>query len=302
MLDLLIKNGTIVDGTGSGPYCGHVGIQHDKLAGPWRENPPPAGRVLDATGKVLVPGFIDVHSHADLIHPLPQPQRRDLIAGRLAQGITTEIIGNCGLGACPAFGPARQILPRLNAWMTPPGCVWNWSSAPTYLEAVEAAPLACNVGMLAPHGPLRASVMGMKSGEPDAGQLAAMKSWLEESLDAGAFGLSTGLIYPPGMFSSTEELKALAWIAGRRGRIYTSHIRGSSETLLESVEELLEVGRDANVAVHHSHSEAVGRDHWWKVERVLEREERASRAGIAVSFDMFPYPAAATMMSALYPP
>jgi N-acyl-D-amino-acid deacylase len=302
MLDLLLKNATILDGTGSEPYAGHLGIRRDTLVGPWRIDPPQARRVLDVAGKILAPGFIDVHSHADLIHPLQPAQRRDLVMGRLAQGITSEIIGNCGLGACPNLGPASQILPRLNAWMTPRGSVWNWNSVATYLAVLEEAALTCNVGLLLPHGPLRVSAMGLGSGEPDACQLSLMKSWLEESLDAGVFGLSTGLIYPPGMFSSTDELKALAQIVGRRRRIYTSHVRGSSETLLESVEELLDIGRDGNVAVHHSHNEALGRDHWWKIERVLEREERAKREGIAISFDMFPYSAAATMMSAIYPP
>ena len=302
MLDRLLKNATIVDGSGREPYCGHMGIERDTLFGPWSANPPEAQQVLDVAGKILVPGFIDVHSHADLIHPLQPSQRRDLVTGRLAQGITSEIIGNCGLGACPVLGPAREILPRLNAWMTPSGSVGNWPSVATYLTALEEATLACNVGLLLPHGPLRVSAMGLSSGEPDAGQLSLMKSWLEESIDAGVFGLSTGLIYPPGMFSSTGELKALAQIVGRRGRIYTSHVRGSSETLLQSVEELLDVGRAGNVAVHHSHSEALGSDHWWKVERVLEREERAEREGVAISFDMFPYSAAATMMSAIYPP
>jgi N-acyl-D-aspartate/D-glutamate deacylase len=129
-----------------------------------------------------------------------------------------------------------------------------------------------------------------------------MAEALDEGLAAGGFGVSSGLIYPPGMYSDTDELVGLARVAARRNRIFTSHIRGSSETLLAAVDELIEVGRASGAAVHHSHSEALGRGHWWKVAAVLEREERAAAGGVPISFDMFPYTAAATTMLAIYPP
>lgn len=301
-IDELIVNATIVDGTGADPFFGNVGILGERLIGPILGTPPAPLRTTDARGMILAPGFIDVHSHGDLIHPMPEELRRGLVLGRLAQGITTEIIGNCGLGACPVFGAAAKIVPSINSWMTPPGSRWEWESVSSFLEILERRPLSCNVGMLAAHGPLRISAMGLSPGFPAREHINSMSQWLEEALDCGAFGLSTGLIYPPGMFSETQELIHLARIVSRRGRILTSHIRGSSETLLEAVEELLAIGREAGARVHHSHNEAVGREHWWKVERVLEREEMAARDGIAVSFDMFPYTAAATMMLAIYPP
>src|SRR5262245_27296566 len=129
-----------------------------------------------------------------------------------------------------------------------------------------------------------------------------MRAMIDRAMKDGALGLSTGLIYPPGMYSDTDELKELARVVAAHDGIYTSHIRGSSETLLPAVNELLEVGRSTGVRVHHSHNEAVGGAHWAKIDHVLALEEQAEREGVRVSFDMFPYTAAATMMIALYPP
>ncbi|MBI4481610.1 MAG: amidohydrolase family protein, partial [Acidobacteria bacterium] len=179
---------------------------------------------------------------------------------------------------------------------------WNWQNAGDYLSLLEGHRPLLNVGVLQPHGPLRMGVLGLHPGAPDPKALDAMRRQLAEALDAGAFGLSTGLIYPPGMFSDTEELAELARVVARWDAVYTSHIRGSSETLLPAVEELLEVGRRSGARVHHSHNEAVGPSHWRRIPEVLEREEAALRQGVSISFDMFPYPAAATMMLALYPP
>ncbi|MGA1368968.1 MAG: N-acyl-D-amino-acid deacylase family protein, partial [Blastocatellia bacterium] len=158
------------------------------------------------------------------------------------------------------------------------------------------------IGALVPHGPVRTAAMGLAQREPTGRELGTMRRLVEESLEAGALGLSSGLIYPPGLYSRPAELTALAKIVARKDGVYTSHIRGSSETLLRAVEELLAIGRTSGVRVHHSHNEAVGRAHWSKIEQVLQLEEQAEAEGIRISYDMFPYTAAATTMMAIYPP
>ena len=297
-LDTRIRNARIVDGTGSPAYHADLGIRGGHFV------PPEGGalRELEADGLVAAPGFVDIHSHGDLLLASGRPDRETLLAGRLAQGITTEVIGNCGLGAAPLFGEAGDLAPAVHAWMTPDGASWRWSSLADYFSALETRGLALNVAALVPHGLLRLGAMGLRPGAPDAGERAAMTAALEQGLEEGACGLSCGLIYPPGMFSATEELLELARSLRIPDGVFTSHVRGSSETLLPAVEELIDIGRRADVRVHHSHAEAVGRDHWEKLAAFLEMARAARREGVRVSADMFPYPVAATMMYAIYPP
>ncbi len=297
-LDVRIRNALVVDGTGAPPRRGDLGIRDGRFVPPEGE----ALRELDAEGLVAAPGFVDIHSHGDLVLASGRPDRETLIAGRLAQGITTEVIGNCGLGAAPLFGEAHDLAPAVHAWMTPEGTDWRWESLADYFSVLETRGLPLNVAALVPHGLLRLGAMGLRPGAPDAGERAAMAGALERSLEAGAVGLSCGLIYPPGMFSATEELLELARSLRAADGVFTAHVRGSSETLLPAVEELIAIGRDAEIRVHHSHAEAVGRDHWAKLATFLDMEREARREGVRVSADMFPYPAAATMMYAIYPP
>ena len=307
-IDLLISNATIIDGTGQPGYRGDVAVSGDRIVALGhigRPIAPDAREQIDATGLTLLPGLIDPHSHADLIFALPPPRQSALLAGKLFQGITTTLVGNCGLGAAPTVkATTRQILRELNAWMSPAAAPdpWPWQSTAEYLDFISSQSPLLNVGTLTPHGPLRIEAMGLTKGEPSKSQLRSMRQALERSLRDGAFGLSTGLIYPPGMYSAPDELTALARVVARHDRIYTSHVRGSSETLIPAVKELIEIGRQTGVRVHHSHNEAVGRAHWAKIDQVLALEELAVAEGIRLSFDMFPYTAAATMMIAIYPP
>ncbi len=314
MARLLIRGGTLVDGSGGPPRRADLLVEDERIAeilrpgalATWSE------ALIDASGLVVAPGFIDIHSHGDLIFALPPDSQRPLLEGRIRQGITTEIVGNCGLGVFPWSASSEPALRAVAGWMTPPEAVewpWGlWRDLESYLSHVESGGVLINVGALQPHGPLRMEVAGLSRRLPGADAATAMRRMsrrLGEALDAGAFGLSTGLIYPPGIYTTTEEIVDLAKALARAGSdttLLASHIRGSSETLLPAVEELLAVGREAGVRVHHSHSEAVGRGHWHKIERVLAMEESARASGVSVSFDMFPYTAAATMMFAIYPP
>lgn len=297
-LDWKIRGALVVDGTGAPGRVTDLGIRDGRFAPPEG----PARRELDGSGLVAAPGFIDLHSHGDLVLQRPGPERAALLAGRLAQGITTEIIGNCGLGAAPRFGQAVGLAPGVHAWMTPEGTRWDWTTLADAFDRLETLGLPLHVGALAPHGLLRLGAMGLSPGPPDAGERRAMERALDQALEEGALGLSCGLIYPPGMFSDTAELVGLASRLARGDRVFTAHIRGSSETLSDAVEELIAIGKRAGVRIHHSHAEAVGRAHWAGLNRFLDRERAARRDGVRISADMFPYPVAATMMYAIYPP
>ena len=300
--DLLIASANVVDGSGLKGFKADVAIVDDRIAaiGSFKGR---AHSTIDATGLTLIPGIIDSHSHADLILPLSAKKQRRLLRCKLSQGVTTTVVGNCGMGAAPVVSRAAETTLRaLNSWMTPERVAWDWQTTGEYLERLESSGLTMNVGALVPHGPVRISAMGLSKGAPSRSQMRTMRDLVKSSMADGALGLSTGLIYPPGMYSDAEEIEELASVVADFDGIYTSHIRGSSETLLPAVKELLDVGKRTGVRVHHSHNEAVGRRHWSKIEKVLELEEAASRDGVRISFDMFPYTAAATMMIAIYPP
>jgi N-acyl-D-aspartate/D-glutamate deacylase len=299
-VDVVLRNGRILDGTGAPELLGDLAIRGGKIVSLGREVE--ADEVIDATGKVVAPGFIDLHSHGDLVLAWPSDERLSLLEGRIAQGITTEIVGNCGLGAAPLFGDATKILPQINGWMTPAPFAWSWKGTGDYLSHLERVGLPVNVGTLAPHGPLRLGVHSLAPGETSGEAKRLMAEALDAALQEGAFGLSVGLIYPPGMYTSTEELSYLARRVARTGGVFTSHVRGSSETLLDAVSEILRIGLETGVRVHHSHAEAVGRRHWPKLAQLLEMEAAARAEGIRVSADMFPYTVAATMMLAIFPP
>jgi N-acyl-D-amino-acid deacylase len=301
--DLVVRNARVLDGTGAPERDLDVAIRDGRIASLGKNLE--ADEVLDATGKVVAPGFIDLHSHGDLVLAWPSEKRLSLLEGRIAQGITTEIVGNCGLGAAPLYGGAPDVLPVLNGWMSPAPFAWTWTGVKSYLAHLERLGLPVNVGMLAPHGPLRIGagiLQGLGPGETSGAARRLMEEALKAALDEGAFGLSAGLIYPPGMFTSTDELTHLARRVAESGGLVACHVRGSSETLLDAVSELLRIGGETGARVHHSHAEAVGRRHWHKLPRFLEMEDAARAEGIEVSADMFPYTVAATMMLAIYPP
>ncbi len=303
MYDLVIANATILDGTGQPAYPADLAIKGNRIVALGQLPSRKARKTMHAENLTLIPGIIDPHSHADLILPLAPERQAELLRGKLAQGITTTIIGNCGLGCAPlGNSEAETNLRAVNAWMTPEPVAWNWRTLGEYLDQLAGNGLSLNIATLAPHGPIRISAMGLAKGKPSRSQLKTMRAMTTQAMKDGALGLSTGLIYPPGMYSDCDELQALAEVVQDFDGIYTSHVRGSSETLLPAVKELLNIGRSTGVRVHHSHNEAVGRAHWAKIDRVLAMEEEAVKSGVRVSFDMFPYTAAATMMIALYPP
>jgi N-acyl-D-amino-acid deacylase len=304
--DRIISGGKLIDGTGGPAMQADVMIRDGLI----KEIAPPGSfeadhscEVIDASSQVVSPGFIDLHSHGDLILAgTDEDLRRKLQAGRIAQGITTEVVGNCGLGPAPTRPSHEAELRGVISWMTPEDAGWPWCDIGGYLAHLEEIHVPVNVATLVAHGAIRIAEAGLNRPLPNADSISSMETALEDALKQGAFGLSLGLIYPPGSFTSGGEIAALAPIVGRREALITSHIRGSSETLLDAVGELLDLGRGTGARIHHSHSEAVGPDHWFKIDQVLQAEAKARAEGVPVTFDMFPYTAAATTMAAIYPP
>ena len=301
-VDTVLRGATIHDGSGGTRVDADIAIDDGRIVALGKLTGFVGDREVDARGRSIVPGLIDIHSHADLILLADDEQRNGLLEAKIRQGVTTIVVGNCGLGPAPAGPAAASILSGVNGWMTPEGVEAGPLTTAGYLDLLEARRPPLNVATLAPHGPLRIDSMGLAPGAPDEAQLAAMASTLRESLDAGAYGLSAGLIYPPGMYSGAGELASLAEIVAGVDGLVTLHVRGSSETLLPATDELIEIARRSGARTHHSHLEAVGREFWPHIADVLAAEDAAREEGLRLSHDVFPYTRAATMMSAIFPP
>ncbi len=293
----------MIDGTGRPRFPADVGIEKGRIAAVARRLGTPAAAVIDARGKVVAPGFIDLHSHSDLCVTLPFSRQAELLEGRVRQGITTELLGNCGIGCAPVAPATRPGVARICGFIAPDGVSWSWDSMASYLDLLERQGVLLNVATLVAHGPARVAAMGLRSGRPGAAEQAAIDHAVRLAVEEGAFGVSFGLIYPPGQFAATDELVAVTRAAAAAGGFAAFHQRGSSDDTLEpAVREIVEVGRRAGASVHHSHVETVGPRAWPRAAEVLRIEEEAAGAGIDLSGDVIPYTAVCTTMLALYPP
>ena len=291
MLDLVIKGATVVDGTGSAGAVQDVGIQGDRIAEVSPDIDADAREVVDATGLVLSPGFIDVHSHDDF-HVLIEPEVRH----NILQGITTVIVGNCGFGAA-ASGPGKLQMKAINE---PSVELPDWDGYAGYLEEVAKTAPALNVAVLIGHHTARRQAMGgIERRPPSEVEMAGMLASVEEGMEAGAVGLSTGLVYEPGRYATTEEVVDLAKVVGRYGGLYVSHMRDEGAGLLDSVRETLHIGEVSGCGVEISHHKTVGSDNWGRVTQSLAMIEEAVANGHDVTADQYPYTARSTMLFAL---
>lgn len=295
--DVLIRGGTVLDGTGAEGFPADVGISGGKIAAVGRLDAP-AGQVIDAAGMVVTPGFLDIHRHADLAALRP-----DFGELELRQGLTTVVNGNCGLSAAP-FGPRyrREILAYLEPVLGPGEDVPSESMA-AYLAALAARPLPLHVGMLAGSGVIRAGAAGFAAGPLEPQQLRAVHRALERALSGGALGVSLGLGYAPDCFYNTEQLiAALAPLEGTDIPLAV-HMRDEGTGVDRSVEEMLTVARALRCPVELSHLKAIGRKNWGvKIPRVLELLRRAREEGLAVRYDVYPYTAGSTQLLHVLPP
>jgi N-acyl-D-amino-acid deacylase len=293
----------VVDGSGCAPFRSDVGLIHDRIAAVERRIEAPGVPRLAAPGLVVSPGFIDLHSHADLCYTLPPARQAVLLEGRVRQGITTDLVGNCGIGCAPLDHGTREAIARLCGFIAPDDVDWEWGGIDSYLGRLESQGVLINVATLVAHGPARAVALGTRASRPSPGEQRAIEAAVRDAVEAGAFGVSFGLIYPPGQFADTDELVGVVRAARAAGGFAAFHQRGSSHaTLLPAVREIIEVGRRAGAPVHHSHVETVGPRAWPGTVEVLGLHERARREGIDLSGDVIPYTAVCTTLLALFPP
>ncbi|MBI2437591.1 MAG: amidohydrolase family protein, partial [Lentisphaerae bacterium] len=291
MLDYKISGAKVLDGTLAEPIQSDVGVAGDRITAIGDLSRAEAAAVINAEGRYVAPGFIDVHSHSDA-YLLIEPSA----PSKLYQGVTTEIVGNCGASAAPLDDPAW--LPSDWRDQVYPGA---WRTVADYRELLERARPAPNVMLLIGHGKLRSWVMAYQDRPATPDERRTMSRLLEQSLDEGGRGLSSGLIYPPGRFAAPEELADLGAVAARRGGIYTTHMRSEGNRLLEAIEETLDLARRTGVRIEISHLKTSGRSNWSKVDAALELIRRARAEGLEVAADRYPYTASGTDLDVILP-
>lgn len=298
MFDTLFLDAKIIDGSGGPWYRGDVGVRGGKIAEIGRLAGKSAARTIDAGGRVLSPGFIDAHTHSDFV-----VFRDPVMLSKLCQGVTTQVAGQCGQSAAPVNQEYAGLLKSyLGFIMAGTEVPWNWKTFDEWLAELEKLPLAVNFASCAGHGTIRAAVMGFEDRPATAEELELMKSHLREAMEAGSFGLTSGLIYPPGVYAPREEMWALAGVLAETGGIYLSHMRSESGDLLEAVAETIELGRKTGVPVQISHHKALGRDNWGLVKTSLQMVDDARACGIDVTLDQYPYDNCSTSVRACLPP
>ncbi len=284
--DVVIRGGTVLDGTGAPQFAADVGLVGDTVAALGAIAPGQGRRVIEAPGLHVAPGFIDIHTHSD-----PDVLAYPTADSRVRQGVTTELAGNCGGSAAPLAG--LGVAERREEWRRD-GVDADWTDVASYLARVEKAGVSVNHALLVGHGTLRSNAIGDVDRPLSAEEMRAVALALEEALDQGVFGLSTGLEYVPGRYTPPSEIVELARVVARRGGLYASHIRNEEARLLEAVAEAIEVGRSSGVRVEIAHLKAAGESNWPKQGAALDLVESARRDGVAVLADAYPYTAYST--------
>ncbi len=297
MYDCLIQRVRVVDGTGSDAYSADIGIKGGKIVAIGALSIG-AQRILDGTGLVAVPGFVDMHSHSDLV--LLEPVAPD---AKIRQGVTTELLAQDGLGVAPIDDENVKLLSELTAGLlgTLPLDQWTWRSFDDYLHALDRRGLPNNAAVLASHGPLRILSMGMDNRQATARELGAMCGTLRETMETGAYGLSTGLIYPPCSYGAQEELIALNRVVAAGDGIFVVHQRDEGFLIQKAFDEVTSISRASGVHLHVSHLQAYGQVNWPTMDHILEKADAFVTEGGRVTWDRYPYLAGCTVLTAVLP-
>ena len=299
MFDLVFKNGSVIDGTGSPAYTADVAVRDGEIAVIGRAEGESA-KTIDATGLAITPGFIDLHTHSDasfLLDPTAQSKVR--------QGVTLELAGNCGMSFCaPLIGDAdEQFRGRMSSYVD--DFQPTWTDFGGYVDAVERAGSTLNMAFQVGHGTIRTCIVGQDDRAPTGDELERMRALVGECLDAGAMGFSTGLFYAPGSYARLEEVIALAQEAADRGRVYSTHMRdegAGTVGLFVAINEAIEVGRRTGARVQISHVKCIGGLMWGRAADALATFELARQEGIDVAGDQYPYAASSTSLTgAMFP-
>ena len=295
MYDLLFQNAKIVDGSASPWYYGDVAVKDGKIVQIGKISGQ-AKQVIDATGLVLSPGFIDIHSHSDftvLSNPLSE--------SRILQGVTTELGGDCGLSPAPVHPDRKELLKRYVGFLSST-MDYNWKSMGEFLDVVEQNGISTNFATMVGQGTIRIATMGFEDRAPTAQELAEMRQAAADAMADGAYGLSTGLIYPPGVFSFVDEISEVAKGIAPYGGFYESHMRNEADDIIASVEETIEVGKRAGVPVQVVHHKICDRKNWRvKGHATIALIKKMRAEGFDITVDQYPYIASATTLTSMLP-
>lgn len=297
MLDLIIRGGRIIDGSGEPAYAGDVGIDGARIAAVGRVDGA-AKREIDATGLFVCPGFVDMHTHSD-VQLLAEPRHE----AKVRQGVTLELLGQDGLSYAPVTGDVlEQLRAQLKGWNgDPPGFDWSWRTVAEYLDRLDADGIAVNAAYLVPHGTLRICAMGYDDRSPTAAELAHMQRLLVEGLEQGGVGLSAGLTYAPAMYADDDELVSLCEVMRDFGGFYCPHHRNYGKHALQAYADSIEIARRARVPLHFAHAHLGFEINKGRAPELLALIDAALDNGVDVTLDTYPYLAGSTYLHAFLP-
>lgn len=296
--DILIKNGQIIDGSGNPWFRADIGIKNGFILEIGNLDCS-ANRIINAEGLFVAPGFIDIHSHADM--QLASPRQQEILDCFIHQGITTVITGNCGFSHAPLPEKLSAEFKDYVNFATPSDITWEWNTFGDWLDYLEKQGVLLNVAPLVGHLPIRISAMGFERREPTAKEQQKMQMLLSDSLKAGAFGFSVGLVYLPSFCAKITELISLAETVSSFKALYAGHFRGYSETLIQAINEFLDISRATGARMQISHLHAMGKAYWSEIPRSLKLIERARQDGIDIAYDAIPIYIGTTPLSRLFP-
>ncbi len=299
MYDVAINNGLIVDGTGAPAYFGSIGIKKDRI-----EHISPdrlyGKHTINAEGLTVTPGFIDVHTHSDTSFIID-----NRLENKVYQGVTTDIIGNCGISIFPSPGKNdyyELFKKYCSGLLVGTDKLKNkFEDINAYKDALKRTKTAINCGILAGHGTLRICAMGFENRKSTDEEIETMKELLDHQIENGAIGMSLGLIYPPGSFSDKHELIELAKVIKKHDALLTAHIRNEKAGIFEAVKEMIDIAQTTRVRLHISHLKLMGESNWGKTEKLLNMIADANEKGVIITCDQYPYSASSTTLAAVVP-
>ena len=301
MLDIKIINGVIIDGSGKDAYKADLGITGDKITKIGDLSNEDAKTTIDAKGQAVSPGFIDMHTHSDMSLVYDRNA-----SSRIRTGVTTDVIGNCGIGVAPVKEENKQLLldylgTRIVGSM-PVKLELKWDSYESYIKYMEENPPAVNVAPLLAQGPIRIYEMGFSKEEPTDKELENMVELSDDCMKQGPLGMTSGLVYLPGEYTTQKELVELCKKVAKYDGFYATHMRNEGDEIFEAMDEAIDVARQSGVRLHISHLKCLGYRNFGQTDKLFEKINKAREEGLKVSFDVYPYNAGMTSLSAMLPP